>query len=152
MPTPVPGLRSPHERVGGLVFFGRMLDKIRLEQSGALPPGYNLGDSNPNFFDARCCRFLRVRYADLRNQVRLGLSDEAVLEWCYAQGRRPEPDEVQMFNDFLRKRGWDDEGTPLVRQRKRELGLEDRDDVLTSFDVQDADEGRPLRRYAPPAS
>jgi hypothetical protein len=29
MPT-IPGLRSPYERVGRLVYFGRLLDKIRL--------------------------------------------------------------------------------------------------------------------------
>ena len=42
---PIPGLRSPREEVDGLVYFGRMVDKIRLEQAGKLPPDYqeNLG-------------------------------------------------------------------------------------------------------------
>jgi hypothetical protein len=39
----VPGLRSSYEKVGGIVYFGRMLDKIRLHASGRLPEGYNLG-------------------------------------------------------------------------------------------------------------
>jgi hypothetical protein len=39
----VPGLRSLYEKVGGIVYFGRMLDKIRLHASGRLPEGYNLG-------------------------------------------------------------------------------------------------------------
>lgn len=34
---PTPGLRSPREEVEGLVYFGRMVDKIRLEQAGKLP-------------------------------------------------------------------------------------------------------------------
>jgi len=38
----VPGLRSSHGKVGGIVFFGRMLDQIRLHAAGRLPVGYNL--------------------------------------------------------------------------------------------------------------
>ncbi len=147
MPAPVPGLRSPHEKVGGLVFFGRMLDKIRLQQAGRLPPGYNLGDSSPGFFDGRTCRFLRVRYADVRERVLAGAADDEVLAWCFDNGRRPSEEELQMFNDFLRKRGWNDDASEFLEQRKRDLGLNDRTDIQTSFDLQDADEGRPLRRY-----
>ncbi len=33
-------LRSPSEKVGGLFYFGRMLDKIRLNAKGELPPDY----------------------------------------------------------------------------------------------------------------
>ena len=33
----VPGLRSPYIRVGRLVYFGRMLDKIRLHAAGPRP-------------------------------------------------------------------------------------------------------------------
>jgi hypothetical protein len=42
----VPGLRSPYDKVGRLVYFGCMLDKIRLHAIGKLPPDYqsNLGD------------------------------------------------------------------------------------------------------------
>ena len=60
----VPGLRSPYSKVGGLVFFGRMLDKIRLHAAGKLPADYhaNLGDEKPGMFDTRCCQFLRTTY------------------------------------------------------------------------------------------
>jgi hypothetical protein len=34
------GLRSAYAKVGDLVFFGRMLDKIRLADKGQLPAGY----------------------------------------------------------------------------------------------------------------
>lgn len=149
MPTPVPGLRSPHDQVRGLVYFGRMLDKIRLQQAGRLPEGYNLGDSHSNWFDGRCVRFLGVTYAALRERVLSGDTDEEVLAWCHENGRRPTEEEVLMFNDFLRKRGWDDDASELVEQRKQQFGLIDRTDILTSFDLQDADEGRPLRRYQP---
>lgn len=144
---PIPGLRSPHETVGGLVFFGRMLDKIRLDAAGRLPPGYNLGDKSPGFFDGRLCRFLRVRYDALREQVLAGATDEQALEWCFSNGRRPDDEEIAMFNDFLRKRGWNDDASQFLEQRKKQFGLADRADIQTSFDLQDADEGRPIRRY-----
>ena len=55
----VPGLRSPFDKVGRLVYFGRMLDKIRLHAIGKLPPEYqtNLGDAHPKLNDRRCSRF-----------------------------------------------------------------------------------------------
>jgi gluconokinase len=39
------GLRSPCEKVGGLVYFGRMIDQIRAHANGELPQEYqtNLG-------------------------------------------------------------------------------------------------------------
>ena len=38
-------LRSPYDKVGGLFYFGRMLDKIRSHRKGELPLEYevNLG-------------------------------------------------------------------------------------------------------------
>ena len=39
----IPGLRHSSEQLGGLVFFGRMLDKIRLHAQGKLPSDYKRG-------------------------------------------------------------------------------------------------------------
>jgi Domain of unknown function (DUF5069) len=68
----VEGLRSGYAKVGDLVYFGRMLDKIRLSEQSLLPPDYNLGDHNPLFFDGVCCRFLHVEYGQITDQVRAG--------------------------------------------------------------------------------
>ena len=83
-PTIIDGLRSPSARVSGLVYFGRMLDKIRLQAAGKLPEGWQAarGTANPGSFDARCCRFLRVDYADLETETLKGGSDEELLEWA----------------------------------------------------------------------
>ena len=45
----IPGLRSCYDKVGRLIYFGRMLDKIRLHAAGQLPPDYqeNLGEPHP---------------------------------------------------------------------------------------------------------
>ena len=69
--------RSPHEKVGGVVYFGRMLDKIRLMQSGELHPDLhqNLGGG----FDKRCVDFLHVSYT---NSPRKFLKDWTIwLPW-----------------------------------------------------------------------
>ncbi len=132
--------RSPREQVGGIVYFGRMVDKIRLMAEGRLHPDLhqNLGIG----FDKRCLAFLHVTYDDLAAQVRAGLSDEQALEWCFAKGRKPSDEEIEVWNGFMVKRGWNDAGSEMVAQRKKESGLENRDDIQTMFAYIDADEGR----------
>lgn len=132
--------RSPREQVGGIVYFGRMVDKIRLLAEGRLHPDLhqNLGIG----FDKRCTAFLHVSYDDLAAQVRAGLSDEEALEWCFANGRKPSDEEIEVWNGFMVKRGWNDAGSEMVAQRKKESGLENRDDIQTMFSYIDADEGR----------
>jgi len=135
--------RSPYEKVGGIVYFGRMVDKIRLKGAGELHPDLhqNLGIG----FDKRCVDFLHVSYEELAKKVLEGLDDTAALEWSLSTGRRPTEDEIFIWGEFLRKRGWNDEATELLNRRKRESGLWDRDDIQTMFDYIDADEGRPVR-------
>ena len=140
----VKGLRSGYVKVGELVYFGRMLDKIRLSDQGQLPPGYNLGDQNPIFFDGVCCRFLGVEYQQIVNQTRAGRSDEEILEWAYEAGKHPTADEVSHWNSFMTKCGWRDRSTASLNRWKKQLGLENRTDVQTFFDLYDADEGREI--------
>ncbi len=143
MPS-IPGLRSPYAKVGRLVYFGRMLDKIRLHAAGRLPPEYvaNLGDQGePTVFDARCCRFLGVRYADLVQRTLAGGSDEEILAWAEARGAPHTDEECEIWSTFLRKRGWRDAAHGRLQQRIRESGLGDQP-ILTMFDYIDYDEGR----------
>ncbi|EIP97219.1 carbohydrate kinase, thermoresistant glucokinase family [Opitutaceae bacterium TAV1] len=139
----VPGLRSPFHKVGRLVYFARMIDKIRLHAAGRLPADYldNLGDARPGLFDARCCRFLGVAYADLCARALEERDDEALLAWCHERGAKRSEEECEIWNAFLSKRGWRDEAADMVRQRARESGLEDRP-IETMFDYLDFDEGR----------
>ena len=122
--------------MGGLVFFGRMLDKIRLHEQGKLPPDYKRGFGT----DTRICRFLNVSYSSVVEKVLAGDSDEEILEWCFATGRRPNDEEIQTINGFLMKRGWRDNQTEELEQRKRAAGFLDRPDIQTFFDFHKADE------------
>jgi hypothetical protein len=132
--------RSPQEKVGGLVYFGRMLDKIRLKHSEQLHPELhqNLGAG----FDKRCVDFLHVSYEALARKVIEGLDDRTALDWCFSTGQRPDAEQIYVWNEFMRKRGWKDEGTEILERRKRESGLANRDDIQTMFDYIDVDEGR----------
>jgi hypothetical protein len=132
--------RSPYEKVGGIVYFGRMLDKIRLKHACELPPDLhqNLGGG----FDKRCVDFLHISYEELARNVLGGMDDSAALEWSFSTGRRPNEEEIFVWSEFMRKRGWNDEGSEILDRRKSESGLSDRDDIQTMFDYIDADEGR----------
>ena len=137
---PVPGLRSPREEVLGLAYFGRMVDKLRLEQAGKLPKDYheNMGKG----FDGACCDFLGVSYASLRERVRQGGSDRELLEWCQSRGKIREAADRAMWSAYLSKRGWRDDLADRLAFRKREAGWEGRNEIQTFFDYIDADEGR----------
>ncbi len=142
MPS-VPELRSPYVKVGRLVYFGRMLDKIRLHAAGRLPAEYhaNLGEVRPTVFDARCCRFLGVRYADVVAQTLAGGTDEEILSWCETQGARHTDDECNIWNRFLMKAGWRDDRSAVLQERVREYDLAGKP-IETFFDLIDYDEGR----------
>jgi gluconokinase len=143
-PTHIPGLRSPSEQLQGLVYFARMIDKIRLAAAGKLPEGWHAarGTTMTGSFDARCCRFLHIDYAALEAETLKGDKTEAeLLEWAFAQGRRPTDEEIEVWNAFMLKRGWHDAGTQRLNERLAEIGLPP-GTVQTMFEFIDLDEGR----------
>lgn len=97
---------SDYRETKGLIYFARMLDKIRLDAQGCLEPGYFLGVEDPTFFDARCTRFLGINYDKLVARTLEDGSDEEILDWCFEHGRKPGDEEILFFNSFLSKRGW----------------------------------------------
>jgi gluconokinase len=143
-PTIIPGLRSPLDEVNGLVYFGRMLDKLRLAAAGKLPAGWQAsrGPVSKTSFDGRCCAFLQIDYAALEAEtLKGGKSDEELLEWAFAHGHRPNPTEIDVWNNFMRKIGWRDPQTERLHIRLAEIGLPP-GTVLTMFEFIDLDEGR----------
>jgi Domain of unknown function (DUF5069) len=134
------GLRSPFAKVGGLVHFGRMLDKIRAHSHSQLSEAYqaNLGKG----FDEFCVRFLRLDYNRLVERAKQGGTDDEILHWCFSVGRQPSEDEIYVWNEFMRKRGWNDEVSETLKRRKKEAGMAGRSEIETMFGFIDADEGR----------
>lgn len=143
-PTIIPGLRGPAEQVQGLVYFGRMLDKIRLAAAGKLPAGWqpSRGTAAKGSFDSRCCAFLHLDYAAIEAEtLKADKSDEELLAWAYAHGHRPSETEIEVWNAFMGKLGWRDAVTPRVHIRLGEIGLPP-GTVETMFEFIDIDEGR----------
>jgi hypothetical protein len=126
--------------VGGIVYFARMLDKIRLKAAEKLPTDYhkNLGVG----FDGRCCRFLGVTYVAVQQRVLQKNTDEEILQWCFDHGRKPNDEEILIWNAFMTKRGWRDDNTEQLNRQKAESGLSDRNEIQTLFDYYEFDEGR----------
>ena len=93
---------SPFETIGGIVWFPRMLKKIRMQDRGELPEVYYsyMGRG----FDERCVRFLQVDYEDVVTQTQAGLSDSDILEWCFENGYQPsdlEKSSQESFQKYL---------------------------------------------------
>lgn len=141
-----PPFRSPRERVGGLYYFGRMLDKIRCHLREKLPEEYR-----PNFglsvgLDGMLCGMLGVTHADLIERMRDGGSDEEILEWCYARGTRLNRAQVHIWNEFARKIGWNDRVAHFLSKMKGEDGTTaETANLSTAFELMDYREGRSQR-------
>jgi len=142
-PTIIPGLRSPFDEVNGVVYFGRMLDKIRLAAAGKLPGGWQgARGAVKGSFDWRCCQFLKIDYSMLEAEaLKGGKSDLELLEWAFQHGRQPDDQEIEVWIAFMTKRGWRDAGTQRLNERLAEIGLPP-GTVQTMFEFIDLDEGR----------
>jgi gluconokinase len=139
----VPGLRSIYAKVGRLIYFGRMLDKIRLHAAGQLPADYvcNLGDGKFFLLDGRCCRFLGVPYSELRERTLAGGTDEEILAWAHARGTPRTDEECHMWNRFILKLGWRDERSAALAERLRDPRFHGKL-IETLADHLEYDEGR----------
>jgi Domain of unknown function (DUF5069) len=138
MPKSAP-MSAYHETLG-MIYFSRMLDKIRLHAAGKLREDFcdNLGSG----FDGRCVNYLRVYYGDLVDRIELGGTDEEILKWCFETGRELNEGDIFIWNQYLKKVGWNDGTTETLIRRKKESGLEKRDDIETMLDYFEHDEGR----------
>jgi hypothetical protein len=74
----IEGISGCFEKTQGLFYFARLCSKIRLHMNGKLPQDYHemLGQG----FDGRTCRYLRVRYEDVKAQVLAGKTNAEVLD------------------------------------------------------------------------
>jgi gluconokinase len=134
--------KSPKEMTAGVMYFPRMLDKIRLHSRGELAEDYHKNLGAVKAADGVCCNFLRVHYRDLRERTLAGGTDEEILEWCFEKGRRLNGGDILVWNGFASKLGWNDFATPLLEERKQQYGIAQRTDIMTIPDLIDWDEER----------
>jgi gluconokinase len=132
--------RSAEDETKGLRYFPRLLDKIRLNAAGKLDPEYheNLGHGA----DRRLIKFLRVEYDKLCDRVQQGGDDEEILEWCYNNGHRLYKNDIEIWNGFIFKLGWNDFASNHLEKCKAAAGLEKRSDIQTLAHLFDVEEGR----------
>ncbi|MEP6821432.1 MAG: DUF5069 domain-containing protein [Chthoniobacterales bacterium] len=132
--------KSPKEMTGGMMWFPRLIDKIRLHARGELSEDYhaNLGEG----FDKRCLGFLRVDYANLCERTLAGGTDEEVLDWCFEKGRPLDKGDLFIWKSFVSKFGWNDVATNRLNELKEKFGFGDRKDIVTIAELLDLDEGR----------
>lgn len=134
--------KSPLETTKGMMYFPRMLDKIRLHARGELHEDYHKNFGTPRTVDAACCNFLRVSHIDLCTRVAEGGTDEEILEWCFERGRRLNEGDILVWNGFASKLGWRDFATSVLERAKQKAGAGNHDDLVTIPDFIDFDEGR----------
>jgi len=117
-----------------------MLDKIRSLARGEQPPEY--AEYFEKDFDQKCALFLGVNYDLLVNYVNAGLTDQAILQSCFGMGYRRSEGEIHMWNEFMRKRGWNDELSATLENEKKKHAMLSRSEIQTVFQFIDADSGR----------
>lgn len=133
---------SALEQTNGLTWFPRMLDKIRLHAAGNLHPDFHRNLGLKIGADGMCCAMLGVEYGAVVERVKNGGTNEEILDWCYETGHRLRKIDLHIWNEFVRKFGWNDRATPVLERLKSESQLSHRQDIVTMVDYLEVDEGR----------
>jgi len=69
-----------------------------------------------------------------------GGTDEEILDWCLQPGRKPEAEQIEIWNGCMSKRGW---------REAASAGLAHREDIGVFLDLMDEEEGRLPQRLRP---
>lgn len=137
--------RSPSSLLGGIAHFGRLIDKIRLRHAGYIQD-YNYLTVG---FDKYLIEFLGIDAKAFEQRVLAGGTDEELLAWVRAHGRKLSDEEIAQWSCELLARGPKDEA---ARQRfqgrlqeiaaKRGVPVSSLPSAATWADVIELDEGR----------
>jgi len=137
--------RSPKALLGGIAHLGRFIDKIRLRHDGQIQD-YNYVTVG---FDKYLVDFLGIDPISFEQRVLAGGTDEELLAWVKANGRKPSDEEIVEWSKNLLASGPKDAG---ARQRfqgrlqevatKRGVPVSSLPSVSTWVDVIELDEER----------
>jgi hypothetical protein len=135
--------RSPREQIADWVWLPRFIDKIRLQAAGKLHADYQ-----PNFcvkgFDLAWLEVAGLETGAFVELVKSTITDGEVCDWV-AKNVTADDAAKSGFRERLENFGRDKENAELqaiLKQRKDDAGLGDRDDIQCFIDFIDADEGR----------
>ena len=133
--------RSPRETMAGWVYLPRFVDKIRLHLAGKLHPDYQ-ENFTKGFDGAMKLKTAGVTAEQFIEVVKHTITDGQVTDWVATHVKKSEADKAA-FREFILKRG--SEGGEIgdrLKTRKKEAGLEHREDIGCFVDFIDADEKR----------
>jgi len=132
---------SAYTPTNGMLYFARMLDKMRKYAKGSLREDFwqHLGKG----LDGRICNYLRIDYTALREEcLQQQLDDQQLLAWCFENGRALDESDIHIWNEFVRKLGWNDEVSAVLQKRIGESGLQAHSGINTMLEYFEYDEGR----------
>ena len=137
--------RSPKALLGGIAHLGRFIDKIRLRHEGKIQD-YNYITTG---FDKHLADFLQINPKTFEQRVLSGGTDEDLLAWIVANGKKVTEAEVRLFTlNLLRAKPEDDGARQRFQGRlqgiatKRGVPVASLPSVHTWADVIELDEER----------
>lgn len=122
----------------GLLHLPRFIAKIRAHLRGDLPKSYQRNFTKG--FDGFLCLHLGVEPQDVVEIVRSSANDEELNERLRAIF--PEDLQVHVWNRKLVQTGMSEMGREKLQEVKTQLGVADRDDLVSFADMIDFDEER----------
>ena len=131
--------RSPYDKLGGVVFLPRAIDKGRAELAGTLGDYISRGGRSGRVFD-----FLGVPEAGFIEALKTRATDAEVWEWVSKHMTARSEEEIEEFNDWMSSASPDtgDWTWEWFQAQLEESDNGHRSDIKRHFDRLDLDEGR----------
>jgi Domain of unknown function (DUF5069) len=135
--------RSGREKLGGVCFLPRTIDKTRAHINGTAGEYVALRGLSSRVFE-----LYGVTPEQFEEAVRANPADEGVLLWLQEHGtNQPGAEEIARHNEAVLQAGpRNEEAAARFRANLERLGFADRTDVNTHVDAEDLEEGREVPR------
>ncbi|MCG8525231.1 MAG: DUF5069 domain-containing protein [Opitutales bacterium] len=134
--TDLPSPYLPYSN--GLLHLPRFIAKIRKSLAGELPKSYRRNFKKG--FDRFLCLHLGVEPEEIEEIVKAHQSDEAIEKAL--QEKLPEDLKVSVWNRKVCQMGMSEMGREKIAELKEDMGVADREDLMSFADLIDYDEGR----------
>ncbi len=131
--------RSPYDKLGGVVFLPRAIDKGRAELAGTLGDYISRGGRSGRVFD-----FLGVPEDGFIEALKTRATDDQVWGWVSKHMTTRSAEEIEQFNDWMSSASPDngDLTWEWFQAQLEESGNGHRSDIKRHFDRLDLDEAR----------